>query len=503
MRSLSINKGLAGAAACAAALVTALAPAHAQDAPSRPNVVHIVADDLGWKDVGFNGATDIKTPNLDKLAAEGAKFTQFYAQPMSTPTRAALMTGRYPFRYGLQTAVIPGPATYGLNTDEYLLPQVLKDAGYNTAIIGKWHLGHADKKFWPKQRGFDYQYGPMIGELDYYTHSDAGVRDWFRNNELVTEKGYTTELLGDDAVKFVESQDGKTPFYLYLTFNAPHTPYQSPDAYKAKYADIKEPTRRTYAGMVDSLDENIGRVVQALDKKGLRKNTLIIFHSDNGGTRNAMFAGQMTDLSKTVLPCDNGPYRDGKGTYFEGGVRVAAFANWPGQIKAQEVTGLIHVTDILPTLTTLAGGSTEKCKPLDGMNVWDVIAGNKPSPRKEILLGVEPFRAAIRQGDYKLILRPLLPPSVDLYNLANDPSEARNIAADHPDKVAELRARLETASKEAAPAYFLKYVGAAATAHGKPNLASGAPAPATQGHSVTVEGFGDFEANPDPAGPGH
>src|SRR3989442_4795981 len=144
----------------------------ARAADSKPNIVHIVADDLGWKDVGFNGCADIKTPNIDKLAAGGAKFTQFYVQPMCTPTRAALMTGRYPFRYGLQTMVIPGAATYGLDTSEWLLPQALKESGYTTAIIGKWHLGHADLKYWPKQRGFDYAYGATIGELDYYTHGD-------------------------------------------------------------------------------------------------------------------------------------------------------------------------------------------------------------------------------------------------------------------------------------------------------------------------------------------
>lgn len=166
MKSSMLNYGLgilAGAAMLPAASLTASA------ADAKPNIVYIVSDDLGWKDVGFNGATDIKTPNIDKLAEDGVKFSQFYAQPMCTPTRAALMTGRYPFRYGLQTIVIPGPAGYGLATNEWLLPQALKDAGYNTAIIGKWHLGHADLKYWPKQRGFDYQYGAMIGELDYYT----------------------------------------------------------------------------------------------------------------------------------------------------------------------------------------------------------------------------------------------------------------------------------------------------------------------------------------------
>ena len=232
----------------------------ADSAKRRPNIVHIVADDLGWKDVGFNGATDIKTPNLDKLAAEGARFTQFYVQPMCTPTRAALMTGRYPFRYGLQTAVIPSVSAYGLDTTEWLLPQSLKEAGYNTAIIGKWHLGHADKKYWPKQRGFDYQYGAMIGELDYFTHEEHGVLDWYRNNKPVHEKGYTTQLLGNDAVKYVNEQDPNKPFYLYLTFNAPHTPYQAPKEYIDRYSNIEDPTRRIYAGMVTCLDDEIGRV---------------------------------------------------------------------------------------------------------------------------------------------------------------------------------------------------------------------------------------------------
>ncbi len=471
----------------------------AAPAATKPNIVHIVADDLGWKDVGFNGATDLKTPNLDKLAAEGAKFTQFYVQPMCTPTRATLLTGRYPFRYGLQTAVIPGPASYGLSTDEYLLPQLLKDAGYTTAIIGKWHLGHADQKYWPKQRGFDYQYGAMIGELDYFTHSDAGVLDWFRNNEPVHEKGYTTTLIGNDAVKYIEGQDGQTPFYLYLTFNAPHTPYQAPESYVAKYAHVAEPTRRTYCGMVDCLDENIGRVLAALDKKGLRGNTLILFHRDNGGVRNAMFAGQMTDLTKTVLPCDNGPYKDGKGTYFEGGVRAAACANWPGKIKAGEVTGMIHAADILPTFAALAGASTAKCKPLDGFNVWDVIAANQASPRREILLGVEPYRAAIRQGDFKLIWRTMLPSATMLYNIAADPFEQTDLAAAQPEKVAALKARLEAAAKEAAPPFFLKYVGSVGLAHGKPNLAGSASTVAediSHAPSPTDEGAGDLEKQP-------
>ncbi|MBU6180331.1 MAG: arylsulfatase, partial [Verrucomicrobia bacterium] len=292
---------------------------NAQDASGKPHLLHIVADDLGWKDVGFNGCTDIKTPHLDKLATEGAKLSQFYVQPMCTPTRAALMTGRYPFRYGLQTAVIPSVSAYGLDTEEVLMPQVLKKAGYKTAIVGKWHLGHADKKWWPRQRGFDYQYGAMIGELDYFTHSEHGVLDWYRDNEPVKEEGYTTTLIGKDAAKLIESHDPATPLYLYLAFNAPHTPYQAPREYLDRHASIEDPTRRTYASMVSCLDDEIGRVVAALEKKGMRGNTLIIFHSDNGGTKNAMFAGVMADVSKIKIPCDNGPYRDGKGSLFEGG----------------------------------------------------------------------------------------------------------------------------------------------------------------------------------------
>jgi len=459
---------------CATLIVLALAWAapSANAAGAKPNIVHIVADDLGWKDVGFNGCKDIKTPNLDRLAAEGAKFDQFYVQPMCTPTRAALMTGRYPFRYGLQTAVIPSVSAYGLDTTEYLMPQCLKAAGYTTAIIGKWHLGHADRKYWPRQRGFDYQYGAMIGELDYFTHSEHGVLDWYRNNKPVKEEGYTTTLLGKDAVRLIEQHDTAKPLYLYLTFNAPHTPYQAPKEYIDRYSKIQDPTRRTYAGMITCLDDMVGQVVAALEKKGIRKNTLILFHSDNGGTRSAMFAGVMADMSKIKIPCDNGPYREGKGTLYEGATRVCAFANWPGHIKPGVVHGMIHAVDIYPTLAALAGASTAKCKPLDGHNVWSTIAEDKPSPRSEIVYNIEPFRAAIRQGDWKLIWRTMLPSKVELYNTAQDPSEANNVAAQHPDKVAALQARIESLSKESAKPLFLvdRFQTVMGSMQGKPVL---------------------------------
>jgi arylsulfatase A-like enzyme len=437
----------------ALALVISVSPVCGAD---KPNIVHIVADDLGWKDVGFNGAADTKTPNIDKLAATGARLEQFYVQPMCTPTRAALMTGRYPFRYGLQTAVIPSVSAYGLDTTEWLLPQALKDAGYKTAIIGKWHLGHADKKYWPKQRGFDYQYGALIGELDYFTHEEHGVLDWYRDNKQLKEKGYTTTLIGNEAVKYINEQSSSTPFYLYLTFNAPHTPYQAPQEYIDRYKNIEDPTRRTYAAMVACLDDEIGRVVAALDEKKLRDNTLIIFHSDNGGVRSAMFAGVMADVSKTKLPADNGPYREGKGMLYEGGTRVCALANWPDRIPAGvTVTEMIHAVDMYPTLAKLAGASTAKCKPLDGLDVWGTISEGKPSPRTEIVYNIEPFRGALRQGDWKLVWRTFLPSSVELYNLAQDPSENNNLAAANPDKVVELQQRLNALAREAAKPLFL------------------------------------------------
>jgi arylsulfatase A-like enzyme len=439
----------------AAVILTATIATTTSIAGEKPHIVHIVADDLGWKDVGFNGCTDIRTPHLDTLATQGAKLTTFYVQPMCTPTRAALMTGRYPYRYGLQTAVIPSVSAYGLDTSEWLMPQCLKEAGYKTAIIGKWHLGHADQKYWPKQRGFDYQYGAMIGELDYFTHKEHDVLDWYRDNQPVEEQGYTTELLGNDAVRLIESHDPQTPLYLYLAFNAPHTPYQAPEEYVGRYSGIQDPTRRTYAAMVTCLDDQIGRVVAALENRGMRDNTLIVFHSDNGGTNNPLFAGVIADTSKMKIPCDNGPFRDGKASLYEGGTRVCALANWPGQIEPQVVAGILHAVDLYPTFAALAGASTDNCKPLDGVNVWTTLSRGAASPRTEIIYNIEPFRAAIRQGNWKLIWRTTLPSSVQLYDLSNDPSENNNLAAAFPDKVEALKKRLESAASEAAKPLFL------------------------------------------------
>ena len=434
---------------------TLIAPTGARAQSPQPNVVYIVSDDQGWKDVGYHGS-DIQTPNLDKLAANGTRMEQFYAQPMCTPTRAALMTGRYPFRYGLQTLVIPSGATYGLATDEYLLPQALEEAGYYTAIVGKWHLGHADPKYWPLQRGFDYQYGPLIGEIDYFTHEQHGVVDWYRNNRTVKEEGYSTILLGNEAVKLIHEHDTSKPLYLYLAFNAPHTPYQAPQGYLDKYPDIADPSRRAYAASITAMDNQIGRVVEALEKKGMRDNTIIFFQSDNGGTRNKMFAGE-ADMAKVVIPCDNGPYREGKGSLYEGGTRVIALVNWPGHVRSgATVDGMIHVVDMYPTIAALAGASTTKAKPLDGLNMWPTLSKGKPSPRTEVIYNVEPFRAGVREGDWKLIWRTPLPSAAELYNIRQDPSEKNDLATQSPEKVSELEQRANALAATMTKPLFLE-----------------------------------------------
>ena len=358
------------------------------------------------------------------------------------------MTGRYPHRYGLQTLVIPSNGRYGLASDEKLLPAVLADAGYRTAIVGKWHLGHAERQYWPLQRGFQTQYGPLLGEIDYFTHDAHGVRDWYRQEKPLTEKGYATELIGSEAVRWLGEQNAKQPFFLYLAFTAPHAPYQAPQRLLERYAAIADPARRAYAAMITSMDEQIGRVVAALDAKGLRENTLIVFQSDNGGPRDARLTGEI-DMSKSTIPADNGPWRDGKGSLYEGGVRVVALAHWPGHIPAGTVVQApLHGVDMLPTLARLAGASLAGTKPLDGLDQWAAIAEGRPSARSEVVIDVEPFRAALRDGDWKLVWQATLPSRVELYDLKAAPGEKNDLAAAQPERVARMQQRLQEQAVE-------------------------------------------------------
>ena len=447
------------AALCCLACLTA-------STANQPNIIFIMADDLGNADIGYHGG-EVKTPNIDKLAAEGVRLESFYGMPVCTPSRASLMTGRYAMRYGLQTLVIFPSHTYGLPTDERTLPQALKEAGYQTYMVGKWHLGHADKKYWPQNRGFDYFYGNVVGEVDYFTRERGGVIDWQRNGKFLKENGYYTTLIGDDAVKLINQQDPSKPFFLYLASLAPHAPFQAPEECLKRYPDIQDKERREYCAMISCLDDQVGRLVEALDKKGLRDNTLIFFASDNGGATTGMFAqgaksneeraheeGGIAQNAKA--PASNGQLRGGKGSLYEGGVRVPAFANWPGKLKPGVVNEPVHMVDIMPTLLALAGGKGSPDHLFDGKDIWPVLAESKPSLHDDILINVEAFRGAIRKGDWKLIKIALLPGKTELFNLATDPGEKTNVADQHPDIVADLESRLLAYAKQQKPSMWIK-----------------------------------------------
>ena len=442
------------------------APLLARADAMRPNIVFIMADDLGNADLGYRGS-EIKTPNIDKLANEGVRLESFYGQQVCTPSRAALMTGRYPMRYGLQTLVIFPSHTYGLPTNELTLPQALKDTGYKTLMVGKWHLGHADKKYWPQNRGFDYFYGNVMGEVDYFTRERGGIIDWQRNGEFLKENGYYTTLIGDEAVKLIDQQDGKKPFFLYFASLAPHAPYQAPEDYIDRYAAIADKQRRSYAAMITALDDQIGRVVAELDKKGLRNNTVILLASDNGGATSGLFAQGAKSKEErehevggieqgAKAPASNAPFRGGKGSLYEGAVRVPAFVNWPGRLKPRVVNAPLHMVDVMPTLLALAGGKGSHDHPFDGKDIWKTLAEGQSSPHEDVLINVEAFRGAIRKGDWKLFKLALLPGKTELYDLTHDPGETNNVAAENPEIVRDLDARLLAYAKQQKPSEWIK-----------------------------------------------
>ncbi len=443
---------------------------------AKPNIIFIMADDVGNADLGYRGS-EIKTPNIDKLATEGVRMESFYGEPVCTPSRAALMTGRYPMRHGLQTLVIFPSHAYGLPTDERTLPQALKEAGYQTYMVGKWHLGHADRKYWPQNRGFDHFYGNVMGEVDYFTKERGGMIDWQRNGKFIKEPGYYTTLIGNEAVKLIEAQDPKKPFFLYFASLAAHSPYQVPKAYSDRYASIKNEKRRAYAGMIAALDEQIGRVLVALDKKGMRDNTIILFASDNGGPTNALFATGARSAEERKEsggvgldekpPASNGELRDGKGSLHEGGVRVPAFVNWPSKLQPRVINEPLHMVDIMPTLLGLGGGAGSADHPFDGKDLWPSLAEGKPSPNEDILINVEAFRGAVRKGDWKLVKVATLPGKTELYDLKNDLGEKTNVADQHPDIVKDLEARLLAYAKEQKPSEWIKAQPAFLGAQGK------------------------------------
>lgn len=427
-------------------------------AAPKPDIVYFMIDDLGRDDVGFMGCRDIRTPHIDALATAGARLDQFYVQPLCSPTRAALLTGRYPMRQGLQVGVVRPWAQYGLPLNERTLAQALRQAGYTTALVGKWHLGHCQPEYLPTRRGFDHQYGHYNGAIDYFTHRRDGGLDWHRNDQVCYDEGYSTHLIAQETVRLIRAQPRDKPLFLYVAFNAVHGPHQVPASYKLPYADLPEP-RRTYAGMVAALDEAIGQIVAAIDARGRRDRTLFIFSSDNGGPR----PGKLTS---------NGPFRGAKGTLYEGGVRVCAFATWSGQIKpGTVVTEPIHVVDWYPTVLRLAGASLDQALPLDGRDIWPVLTQGQPSPHPHLLLNAAPRSGALRAGDWKLVVNGQLDevqeaenpaagsgasrsgakPALELFNLATDPYETTNLAAVEPQRLNRLLAQYRRLAAEAVP----------------------------------------------------
>ncbi len=411
--------------------VPARAAAQTQDgeAAPRPNILVIVADDMGWGQPGFNGGTEVLTPNMDRIADEGVKLTQFYVQPQCAMSRAALLTGRYSWKNGVGTN--PHPETdAGMLLDERTIAQALRAVDYSTWIVGKWHLGNWLREHLPLQRGFDHHYGAYTGQIRSFTHDRAArdrlVLDWHRNGRPVIESGYSTFLLAEEAVQLIGRHDGASPFFLYLPFNAVHTPHQAPQEYKDLYSGSRSKQR----AMLKAMDDAIGWVLAALERKGILDDTLVMFLNDNG---DAPEAGTQS------------PYRGRKATYFEGGIRVPAVVRWPSEIPAgSETDALLHVVDLFPTFAGLAGASTADGQPLDGLDAWATIAHGAESPRTEVVHS--PF--VLRTGDWKLIeaiahTNRWVAGTLQLYNIAEDPYETTNLAATETERVSEMAARLD------------------------------------------------------------
>ncbi|XP_012279683.1 arylsulfatase B [Orussus abietinus] len=376
----------------------------------RPNIIVILADDMGWNDVSFHGSDQIPTPNIDALAYNGVILNSHYVPALCTPSRAALMTGKYPIHLGMQHSVILEPEPRGLPLSEKLLPEYLKEAGYRTHAIGKWHLGYHRREYTPTYRGFDSHFGYWNGLQDYYSHvveaTFAGYRgfDMRRNTSVAwdTAGKYSTDLFTEEAVSLIDHHDPKDPLFLYMAHLAPHSgnqdePFQAPDEAIARFGHIRDPERRIYAAMVSKLDDSVGEVVSALRRRGMLENSVVLFMTDNGAPTMGIHSNRGS----------NYPLRGIKESAWEGGVRGVA-AIWSPLIrKSRRVSNqLIYVTDWLPTLLSAAGLDKKGLGNIDGVDVWPALVSDKVSPRSEAVVNIDEIDdySAIRRGDFKYIL---------------------------------------------------------------------------------------------------
>jgi arylsulfatase A-like enzyme len=421
-------------ALCAAILPVCLC------AQSRPaNVVIIVADDMGYADVGFHGSTEIPTPNIDSLARSGIRFTDAYVTgPFCSPTRAGLLTGKYPQRFGHEFnigAATPEHRDVGLPLSEVTIADRMKAAGYRTALVGKWHLGSAPR-FHPQQRGFDEFFGFLHGSHGYFGSPPANpILD---GNERVPTVPYLTEAFAERAVDFI-TRNAARPFFLYLAFNAPHVPMHASEKYLARFPNIQNSTRRTYAAMVSAMDDGVGRVMAALRENALDRNTLVVFFSDNGGPLG----------ENTWNGSSNEPLRGAKGQTYEGGVRVPFIVRWTGRLPAGKTDSRpIIQLDVAPTALAAAGVAPRLDWGFDGVNLLPYLEGSAPGTPHDALFWRTGARMAVRQGDYKLVKDvegdgredsdQLTLAGAQLFNVRTDISERTDLAARSAERVKAL-----------------------------------------------------------------
>lgn len=405
-----------------AVMLGAPSPATAQG-DRRPNIIVILADDLGWGDLGVQGGRDVSTPNIDALAAQGVRMTDFYANhPSCAPSRAALLSGRYQHRFGFENN--PGAAQQtspevALPRDAGTLPERLRGLGYATAMIGKWHIGFTPENL-PTGRGFERFYGFLDGAMAYTPQGRTGSKAMIRGVSPAPMPAHTTEAFADEAVRFIRDQRER-PFFLYVAFNAVHAPLQTTDAYLARVAHIADPQRRTYLAMLAAMDDAVGQIAAAADANG--RETLIVFTSDNGGP-----TWQTTS--------SNGPLNGVKALVLEGGIRVPTVLRWRGRLPQGAVSSTV-ATGFDITATALAAAGAPRTRDLDGMDLTPILTGARKAPAARPLYWRLGPQGAMRAGDWKLIKAE---DSWMLFNLARDPGERTNLAAVEPERLAQMAA---------------------------------------------------------------
>jgi arylsulfatase A-like enzyme len=412
-----------------------------------PNILMIVIDDLGWSDVGWHGGFG-KTPVMDELVRTGVELDQHYVQPVCTPTRTALLSGRYPGRFGPH-ALAPSNLR-AMPADAVTLALALRQRGYQTFQSGKWHLG-SRPEWGPNAFGFDHSYGTLTGAADPWTHKyrrGPYEETWHRDGVFVRELGNATELVAAEAVKRI--QEAREPWFGYVAFHAVHTPVDAPDEFKRLYDGVsfhddpqKHDSRLRMAAMVAQVDAKIGEIVAAVEQRGERDRTLIVVSSDNGGIESLanVYVG---DVADSPYNSENDPLRGEKNTLYEGGIRVCALANWPGTLAPSKMTQPMHVVDWFPTIARLAGYDADRDLEWDGVDQWPALRGAADQPispgaeTRSIYIAL-PRARMVRQGDWKLIERDGGERRPELYHLAVDPFEKRNLASSEPERVAALR----------------------------------------------------------------